>query len=730
MSRKPICRNYINKKTIFEPIIEDWKFERFLFDVLDLELPWHTVDEESTSSCLEFTWSVYETLLIGEGPASHILACSRNSAKTLTATILQLLSGVQFRRDGTHLAATRDQSKAAFGYYDKFLKTPILSEVLVPHLTVDNIGEKKYEGLPPNFITTRDNSRLIIVVATPKGANSARASFMTFDEVDLTEEKILVEAAMIADPYVANIVTGPDTPREEFQMPTVRVYLSSRKKASGPIQKRIDAANAPLPEGAIIDTRPRLHKWSFADMMHKCPPKIHKPELGSIDAYVNIDTLKVYWGEEDYRRSVPKSEDDRHKKYEAFHGCKACPAWVGCMGRSVKQLGKVKGPIQKDVRQAAEVITDVADSTSSTIAQILNWRPETSGIVFRNYADFRSKLKPIPMYKKITGSYFCRVPGKYTQEQITEFIENPADHLDKFSELTPTKEEIYDAMIRNDFEIRSGIDYGYSPDPATCSVVGYNYSRGILVVLHVTASNNYQGSPYTDSYSNSLWSKTMEKEVFSRFPVTQASPDMADAAAPTYFTETKIFGKKPAKIKPGIDHLRGLMWDAIAQDTKFFILDDSETENGVAILEFELRNYMHPLDPLQKPITDKFEDDNNHVIDGLRYALHPIILRSKQQAPRKQSVIRVHKDTIMDTEVVDDEAARRNTAARNAIDEHYRKIHGVDVSASKASSQVRRGDIDDSLLREQRPGQPHNSTSLNAIKKGKKLNLNKKKKMF
>jgi hypothetical protein len=213
-------------QSLLEPPQTPEELDIYLRTWLKLDLPWHSVDEDSTSSSLKFIWDVYKTMLTGEGATRHVLASARNSAKTLSSAAIQFLSLLIFRREGNHISATLEQSAALTRYIDNFMNIPELTE----YKNTDNVRRKEFLKLPPNDYTKiKTSAALQIITASRKGANSSRANTLTADEIELTDQRVTREAAMVIDPT-----------RDEHKRDPIIIYLSSRKTADGPIQELIE----------------------------------------------------------------------------------------------------------------------------------------------------------------------------------------------------------------------------------------------------------------------------------------------------------------------------------------------------------------------------------------------------------------------------------------------------------------------------------------------------------
>jgi len=565
--------------------------------------------------------------------SSTSLYCLQNGLvthNTLTSAMIQFFGLVHYRRDGLHLASTIDQSYALIKYIDKFLRDPILE----PYTNTDNVRQKLLK-LPPNDFTQKMDASLQVATATKRGTNSQRSSLLTFDEVDLTPREVLSEAAFIADPSIIHHKDGSKEKRN-----SIFIYLSSRKTNDGPIQELISESEQAERIAKNKRKRIKLHKWSMVDWMEKCPESQHLPEKGSFTAHMNTDTLETIWDEEEFHDRVPGATQNLYNKLTAFEGCRDCSAWMACQGRSVKQ--RCTSFMLRTAEFIGDVLMSVGD-VSAIIAQALNWKPETKGIVFKDFSYRRHVKAPIDFYEWVTfGEKFNPKgmdPVRY--QKITDEIANCT--YAELKSITPTKIDIYNAMIEHDWTIVSGVDWGYNPDPAITTVVGYHKKRKRAAVLHTEAQTQY---------SNHVWAQYSCENIFSVYPVEFVAPDMADPSCNTYFKPygVRSLSKKPPKIITGVAFLRSLMWNPHTSEYNFCILDDSfhfdsngivdmkETSfNGNALVMHEFTHWTHAKDPLGRWKMDKFDENhNNHTIDALRYALHPFTTQQSLNFSVKQ----------------------------------------------------------------------------------------------
>lgn len=498
------------------------------------------------------------------------LYCLQNGLithNTLASAILHFYAMLHFRRDCCQLAATKAQSQACIKYLDKFLMIPEVED----HADINNKEEKILKNLPSNEFTDKNDCKITVIVATLKGTNSSRSSFLLVDEAELIEPDIMSEAANIADP----------TMREGYD--PISIYLSSRKFANGPLQELINECEDPNREGS------RLHKWSLADFMEKCPKSLHQPDKPKIKALIHRDTLEVLWED-----AVDQIENKSNFiEILAFHGCKTCGAFVACQSRAVKQKGT--SPSLRTAKFVAGRLRDVKD-TKKIISQILNWKPESSGLVFPMFSPHLHVKESKEAYKWITrGEPFN--PMKLTDEAYAKCLES-CDPSDK-KLVTPSKRDLYKVMVKNGWKIHWGLDWGYT-DPAALTILGYNRKEQRAFVLH---------SELKTGYSNQDWSEYCVSNYKALSP-DLICPDMADAAAPTYFSKyfLPVRDTKPSRIETGVSQIRSLLWNVATQEVNFCILDDRLSVDMVE----EFQKWTHERTPTGYNF-DKFDKDHwNH----------------------------------------------------------------------------------------------------------------------
>lgn len=628
---------------LFAPCETQQELKDHIKFFLKIDLPDATLDEDSTSNPMQFVWEIYEMMLTNVGSTAHVAACSRNSAKTLTSAILHFYAMIHFRRSCLQLAATLDQSISCLNYLDKFLSI----EDLKPFSEIDNARSKRLQNMPSNTVTSKPDAEIRVAVATKKGTNSQRCSFLVCDEVDLTPQEILDEVVFVVDPVVYN------------QFEPIVVWLSSRKTNAGPIQRLIDDATDPTKEV-------RLHKWSVADWMKKCPPETHKPELPRKMAMINLDNLQVVW-DETHQKSISEQFRTNWKEVNAYSGCETCAAFLVCQTRAVRQTSNSK--MLRTIKFVGGVLKKVKD-TNVIISQYLNLKPETTGIVFKTFSREKHVKDAVRLYDWIVGRPFN--PYSLTAEEYVTAL-----HSKKYSDrqqITPTKDDIYLALESRGWDVSFGVDWGYSPSPATCVVTAFHRKSQRACVFHVEVANGYD---------NRAWAEYVSTNIWPRFKGNFIAPDMADPASPAYFGKYKIptINTKPHQIETGVSQLRGLLWNVATQSTQFAILDDGQSEGGLKQLAQAFEQWTHRRTALGFHF-EKFEDDDHtHVLDALRYALAPYVKEISISLSARQpttGLIDQYRAAAIQALPADKRAAAIEALARHELEKFFKETHGLE----------------------------------------------------
>ena len=393
----------LRRKLVLTPCSSKEGLRRWIRVYLGIDFPDQKVDEESTGSIMDTLWQVYHAGVTNDesAPSRYLWYASRDSGKTLGASVLELLAMLHMKRSVVHLASILQQSIKASEYYKGFLDREALSEFRVG----DNqrtVSVVWFEHLPTgNILTLKEWKELggrarageyrrfvhyiKIIVNSARSANSDHCAYLCVDEADLIQYvKAYREALMI-----------PTTTKDENgnNQPPITFITSSRKSSGGLVQEEIDNAEE---RGTMV-----LHH-NILDVTARCPDERHRPDLPKIKVFSSKDTLKTLLPDD--FRSLQTSDPKKAETYtedEAYWGCyHNCKIFAGCHGRLASQT--CNATFLKPTSNAIRVFKEVGD-VETVKAQIFCWKPGNSGAIYANFSRVANMLSMDEMWESVTG---------------------------------------------------------------------------------------------------------------------------------------------------------------------------------------------------------------------------------------------------------------------------------------------------------------------------------------
>ncbi len=555
-----------------------WMRRYFKFDCPDVQ-----VDEGSTGSPLDTIWDVYHAGVTNDvsAPSRYLWYASRDSFKTLGASILEVLAMLHMRRSVVHMAAIEAQSDKAAEYYKKFLDFEELSEF--------KVGDNKrtvavlwFEHIPTGNILTNDEWKKMggraragdyvrhvhyvkILVNTSRSANSDHVAFMVVDEVDLIQNpKAYREALFIP-------TTMKDDAGEE--QPPITLLTSSRKYAGGLVQDELDNAEE---RGTAV----RHH--NILDVTARCPDERHRPDKPKLKVWRSNETLKTLT-EADYaalKVADPKSADT-YVQDEAFQGCVTnCKIFAGCRGRLACQTSNAQAlkPTYDTIRKWKEV-----GDIEMVKAQLLCWKPGNVGAIYSLFDRKTNMLAFDQMWEKVTG---FPPPGPVTKDALVAML----------------KERGY--------PVAGGMDFGFTHMFAV--VIGYVVGRILYIVeaFEVPELEPQQCVEVCDRrikhYGGKFW------------------PDVAYPAYIKMFRSAGYrMGDTKKEVVDGITSVRKKIAPA-GMDPEFFVVKGDPSGDLVAK---RLEGYRWREDATGH-VTDEPVKDNDDLCDAIRYLVYNTFDRS------------------------------------------------------------------------------------------------------
>jgi len=352
---------------------------------LGINLPAVIVDPDSNSSPMDLVWELYDAARLNKPEYSQILAyAARDSFKTFSAAIFEMLCVVLLGRSVAHMAAIESQAKKSQQYLKRHINRPFIRK----YVTVKNERfveiTRYYNEVTGASLTTEEYAAILaadqsayeeikhyvtIVICTIAGANSEHVPVMVIDEVDVVENPdAYEEAKMIPAPM-------------NGKMP-ITLYTSTRKYSYGLVQKEIDNQA----ESGLL-----IRHWNLIDVTHPCPASRHQPEKPKVTIWYNDASLR-YVSDADYKL-LDNVERDKWNSDVGYHGClHNCRLFAMCRGRLATDTkcpkcdgnGIACGGFLKPVEHTQNVFRKVTIDKAQ--AQLLCRKPSTQGLIYPNFA--------------------------------------------------------------------------------------------------------------------------------------------------------------------------------------------------------------------------------------------------------------------------------------------------------------------------------------------------------
>jgi hypothetical protein len=569
-----VSESEIKRKLLFVPCESKEHLRMWIKTYLNLDYDFDVIcdDEQrhppSNSTPLDLLWEIYSSAMDGKDPdKTFFLAyAARDSYKTLTSAVLEVLCLFHLRRDVAHLAAVESQAANCQRYVENFLKQPVLRDFLTSK-NKRTIEVTKYESSNGHIISPAEWSALDvksqdsykelvnfvqIIVATMSGTNSLHCSMLILDELDLAPPKPVEEAKMIAAPG-----------KDRGELP-ITFMTSTRKFNYGLVQKAIDESTK---------TGLQIRHWNLVDITSKCPETRHLPHLPKQTVYYSEDTLKTFT-EGEYE-SFNDQQKEKLFKDTAYAGCtKNCKMFAMCRGRlATKQRSASK--LLKTVPHVQNMFTKVDTETAK--AQLLTWKPSTSGLVYPRFDRDVHMASATQMASTITGEEYRR-------------------------EITKT--ELIQIMREYGVQFYGGQDYGYSHAFA-CTVGGvYGVNMFIVEAFEIPGLEITQKIEVCDERI-----KHFDAQIYGD---TASISDIKTFKKFGY--KMKDWTKDKGSVKEGIDCVRLKLSPRIGEPQLYLLKEDE----GCDLLAKRLCEYHWKMDAAGR-VTDVPDDTEDDICDAFRY---------------------------------------------------------------------------------------------------------------
>jgi len=536
---------------------------------LDIDLPCGYVDPTSNSSPAEWLWEAYNTYKNNKGNEipGYIILSSREGFKTLTESIFAVLMMVHFKASIAHMAAIENQAKKAIGYIDSFLLK------IKPFLEANGYKVDANNKRSISILNDRGEKAYVsVVICSLSGANSDHTNIMCLDEIDVVAD----ERAYREAKYIPGFIKG--------QFP-ITIKTSTRKFAFGLMQQEIDAA-----PGA----KEKILQWNIIDVTEYCPKERHKPEEPKQVRYLHPNLPLRHLSSEQWE-TLPDIERADYVKKELYAGCAKCPLAPVCQGRLAERpksdVGGLYKSIDFTINQFYKTDPDMSE------AQLMCWRPSSSGLVYPNYVESGTKSNTYSIeeaYKAFMGS---DAPKNITFQNLIYHLKD------------------------NGIKFIAGVDWGYKH----------------AFAITVSAKMPNKEWWFVDSYSvPGLEFEQMIALAEDVRDLYDIEKWYADTSAPMFIKAFRKRGMPCAEFKKdvqgGVESTRAQILDA-SNNRWLKIVKHQRTEYLMECI----RKHSFKLDQSGEPTKDPSDDQYADVCDTVRYLAQNLFPINKNQGRNKPS---------------------------------------------------------------------------------------------
>jgi hypothetical protein len=561
-------RDYIFKLLESKEELVDWVLTYF-----DIDLTTEITDSNSTSNPASAMWEVYCAVRDNTGGdiPGYILLSSRDSYKTLSASILEFLLLLHFQVTIAHMAAIKSQSSKAISYISVFINKV---KKYIEHHGWKNISNS--QSMIQFRTPLGDEPYIRVIICTMAGANSEHTDLMFIDEIDVVQNPLAYDEAKM-------IPTGG-----KGRYP-ITVKLSTRKFAFGLMQRELDLAK---------EAGEKILQWNILDVTERCPSDRYNPSGAKkpkrVRRFIAKELPLRQISPEEYEGVAEANKSD-WEEAQAYEGCLKCPLFAVCKGELAKKSPKAVGGLYKPIKR---VINDFKKlNPDMAQAQLLCRKPSTKGLIYGRFEP--NLLLPLDRRNVIT-----------LDEAYEQLMGKP--HKNKV-----TIDDIIEAIKQLGVVAYTGLDWGYTKEFAI--VVGVVLDNGDFWILETFGEPELELS---DQLEKAL-------EIDARWDIKHWFVDRA------YPGSIKTFEGQGLKcpdfkkdVMGGIEAIRGQIVDSVNRRRLKVLYWE---KNGKVLQMFKVHHFK--LDAIGNVTEDPDDDELSDVGDALRYMGQNLFGKRKGKKP-------------------------------------------------------------------------------------------------
>jgi hypothetical protein len=567
-------RDALLRRILFVPCESKKQLHNWIKIFVGIDFPDSIVDPDSNCTPMEMIWETYTKARLNNDPSfSRVLYyASRDSYKSLGASVLELLVCLHLGRDVAHMAAIESQSRNVQRYIKRAMARPYLRDYLVGDnleetwisrynnaKTGENLNEAQFNALPESekdsWIPIKNQIKVIL--CTMAGANSFHCPFMVVDELDVVPNpKAYDESKMIPAP-----INGIEP---------ITLLTSTRKVSTGLVQAEID--NAIGPDGDVLL---HIRHWNILDVTAACKPERHRPDLPKIPIYVNEKDLRAV-SEEKFKDLNP-DEQKQFTKEEGYAGCvKNCKLFAACKGRLATHQ-KSQSSLLKPINHVINMFTKSNLSVDTVLAQLLCRKPSTEGMIYPNLDKTIHMASAARIAEMIVGIPFPK---------------------------TTTKADLIALAMARGLSFYSGMDFGFSHNFAV--VTGIVDGQRLFIVDVIS-----EPDLMPDEYI-----KKCDARIKGWRPSIYADTESPQHTALFYRSGYRMreWTKKPGSVEGGIEVVRMRLRPPMGDPLIYFLAGDA----GCDLLVKRMAKYHWKVDAAGRKTNEPVKEDDDEC-DALRY---------------------------------------------------------------------------------------------------------------
>lgn len=595
-------RDYVFKVLESKEELVEWVLTYF-----DIDFTTEITDEASNSNPADAMWQIYEAVRDNRGDEipGFILLSSRDSYKTLCASILELLLLLHFKVTIAHMAAIQSQSSKAIRYISVCINK---IKKYIEYHGWKNISSSK--SMIQFKTPEGDEPYITVIICTMTGANSEHTNLMFVDEIDVVRDPLAYEESKMI----------PGVERGRFP---ITVKLSTRKFAFGLMQKEIEG---------VKETGEVLLNWNLLDVTERCPSTRHSPsakegakKFKQTDRYIARDLPLRQISPEEYEalQDIEKPEWESAKAYE---GCLKCKLFAVCKGKLANKKPEATGglykPIQHTINQFRKVNPDTAQ------AQLLCRKPSSKGLIYGRIELDEKLSKAVERRNVITiEEAYEQLMGDLPRKKLTI-------------------EDLREVILQLGIKTYAGGDWGYAKEFAL--VVGAVIPNGDFWILETFSMPDLELSDQVD----------YAKKLKERWNIRQFFMDTAYPGSIKTFESNGLKCPKFTKdVMGGIEAIRGQIVDANnRRNLKVVLWKENEKFKQM------LKVHHFKLDAAGNVTEEPDDDVYSDIGDGTRYMGQNLFGKKKGPKPIITSTAAAVRDpskTVSDAHRLQEEIRRR-----------------------------------------------------------------------